>query len=158
VGGEAAWAERITAWFACAGPTVHLWNTYGATEATAVTTAVELTEAPHTRQSAPIVRPLRNVRTYVLDPAGQPSPIGVPGELYIGGAGVAGGYLTRPELTAERFLLDPFRDEPGARLYKTGDRCSWRPDGNLEYLGRIDHQVKIRGFRIELGEIESVLA
>ncbi|MFB2919271.1 MULTISPECIES: phosphopantetheine-binding protein, partial [Aerosakkonema] len=95
---------------------------------------------------------------YILDRNGQPVPIGVPGELYIGGAGLARGYLNRPDLTNERFKSNPFSDSPTERLYKTGDRVRYLPDGNIEYLGRIDDQVKVRGFRIELGEIEVALS
>jgi amino acid adenylation domain-containing protein len=105
-----------------------------------------------------IGRPIANTKIYILDSQRTPVPIGVPGEIYIGGAGVARGYLNRPELTAEKFIDNPFSSEPGARLYKTGDLARYLPDGNIEYLGRIDNQVKIRGFRIELGEIETVLA
>src|SRR5206468_3918172 len=98
-----------------------------------------------------------NCQIYVLDKTQSPQPQGIPGELYIGGAGVARGYLNRPELTAEKFIRDPFSADPAARLYRTGDLARWLPDGNLEFIGRIDEQVKIRGFRIELGEIESRL-
>jgi non-ribosomal peptide synthetase component F len=108
-------------------------------------------------QLPPIGRPIANTQIYILDSQGQPAPIGITGELHIGGAGVARGYLNRPELTSERFLDDPFSQQPHARMYKTGDMGRWLADGNIEFLGRNDHQVKIRGFRIELGEIETTL-
>ncbi|MGI9292116.1 MAG: amino acid adenylation domain-containing protein [Gammaproteobacteria bacterium] len=102
-----------------------------------------------------IGRPVHNTRVYLLDPEGEPVPVGVPGEMYLGGAGVTRGYLNRPELTAEKYIPDPYNDDPDARLYRTGDRARYRMDTNIEFLGRLDHQIKLRGFRIELGEIET---
>jgi len=131
-----------------------VWNMYGPTETTVWSLLKTL---GHIANCIPIGRPIANTRVYILDAHSEPVPIGVAGELYIGGAGVARGYLNRPELTAEKFLSDPFVDEPGARMYRTGDVGRWLPDGNVEFLGRNDYQVKIRGFRIELGEIEARL-
>jgi amino acid adenylation domain-containing protein len=133
-----------------------LFNVYGPTEAT-IDSTCWLCPAGSDRSAIPIGRPIPNVRTYVVDDALRPLPIGAAGELLIGGVGVARGYLNRPALTAEKFVPDPFSAAPGARLYKTGDLARYLPDGNIEFLGRADHQVKIRGFRIELGEIEAVL-
>jgi amino acid adenylation domain-containing protein len=132
-----------------------LWNMYGPTETT-IWSTVEKVEAD--QQPIRIGRPIANTETYVLDPHLRPTPIGVAGELFIGGDGVARGYLGRPELTASRFLADPFSGRDGGRLYRTGDLARFHNDGRIECLGRIDHQVKVRGFRIELGEIEVVLA
>ncbi|WP_420126421.1 non-ribosomal peptide synthetase, partial [Longimicrobium sp.] len=129
---------------------------YGPTEGT-ILASVHPVPLDGIVEGHPIGRPLGNVRLYVCDAFGGPQPAGVPGELLIGGAGVARGYLGRPELTAERFVPDAFGAEPGARLYRTGDRARWRADGTLEFLGRMDAQVKIRGFRIEPGEIEAML-
>ncbi|HET8842786.1 MAG TPA: amino acid adenylation domain-containing protein, partial [Ktedonobacteraceae bacterium] len=133
-----------------------LYNLYGPTEA-----AIDVTSWTCQRGGSqgmvPIGRPIANTQIYILDPQGQPVPVNVQGELYIGGVGVARGYLNRPELTAERFLRDPFTNQPDARLYRTGDLARFLPDGTILYQGRVDHQIKLRGFRIELGEIEAVL-
>jgi len=136
-----------------------VWNLYGPTETT-IWSAVCRIKKQYDRAksiSEPIGRPIANTQIYILDRHLQPVPIGVPGELYIGGAGLARGYLNRPELTAEKFIPNPFCDTKSERLYQTGDLARYLSDGNIEYLGRIDNQLKIRGFRIELGEIETVL-
>jgi amino acid adenylation domain-containing protein len=134
-----------------------LHNLYGPTEA-----AVEVTfwrcRPGDVQRTVPIGRPIANTRIYIVDQLLQPVPIGIPGELLIGGVAVGRGYYRQPELTAEKFIADPFSKDPEARLYRTGDLARYRPDGNIEYLGRIDNQVKLRGFRIELGEIEARLA
>src|SRR4029077_4414926 len=138
------------------GTVERVWNLYGPSEDTTYSTFALV---PRAGSAAPgIGRPLTAPRAYVLAPEGEAQPVGVPGELYLGGSGLARGYLHRPDLTAERFLPDPFAAEPGLRLYRTGDRVRWTAGGELEFLGRLDHQVKIRGFRIELGEIEAALA
>jgi amino acid adenylation domain-containing protein len=139
-------------------PHSRLINLYGTSETSADTTWYDTSLAPNTLACVPIGRPIASTQVYVIDQYLQPVPIGVPGELYVGGVGLTRGYLNLPELTAERFIPHPFSHEPGARLYKTGDVVRYRPDGNIEYLGRCDHQVKLRGIRIELGEIEAVLA
>jgi hypothetical protein len=139
-------------------PGVRLHNRYGPTEAAvAVSGEVPAAEAASAAGSVPIGRPTGNVRAYIVDGGGAPVPVGVVGELYLGGAGVARGYLNRAGLTAERFVPDPFGRERGARLYRTGDLSRWRGDGTIEFLGRNDFQVKVRGFRVELGEIEARL-
>nr|WP_324251528.1 non-ribosomal peptide synthase/polyketide synthase [Photorhabdus thracensis] len=152
IGGEPI---SVQTWQAVADiPQLTAYNVYGPTECT-VDATLACIEPAHPYPT--IGRPLANTRLYLLDKFGCPVPLGMVGELYIGGAGVARGYLNRPELTAERFLIDPFSDNPDARMYRSGDLARYLPDGNLEFLGRNDHQVKIRGFRIELGEIETRL-
>lgn len=144
--------------FTAALPHCELHNLYGPTEAAIDVTSWHCTpEGIAGAVTLPIGAPIANIRLYVLDRHGSPTPVGVPGELHIGGVGVARGYHRRPALTAERFVPDPFGAEPGGRMYRTGDLARWRRDGNLEFLGRIDQQVKLRGLRIELGEIETVL-
>ncbi|HEU4963515.1 MAG TPA: amino acid adenylation domain-containing protein [Bacilli bacterium] len=138
-------------------PGVRISNMYGPTENTTFTTAYPMESFADSRTPVPIGRPIANTQVYVLDAAQQPVPIGVPGELYVGGAGVAQGYWERHELTAERFVTHPFSGEPGAKLYRTGDRVRFLADGSLEFLSRLDQQVKIRGYRIELGEVEAAL-
>jgi amino acid adenylation domain-containing protein len=135
-----------------------LWNLYGPTETSIWSCCRNVIVREVGGGTEPIGRPIANTAVYVLDERLQPVPIGTSGEIYIGGAGVARGYLKRPDLTSQRFCPDPFGEDPGARMYRTGDLGRWRSDGTLEYLGRNDHQVKIRGFRIELGEIEVQLA
>src|SRR6185436_4879623 len=130
----------------------------GATEATVWSNVFPVEEVDPAWTSIPYGRPIDNASYHVLDAQLAPCPVGVPGDLYIGGGCLADGYAREPELTAEKFLPDPWGARPGARLYRTGDRARYRPDGNLEFLGRRDHQVKIRGFRIELGEIEAALS
>jgi amino acid adenylation domain-containing protein len=135
---------------------VNLHNLYGPTEA-CIDATFWTCQADINQKNVPIGRPIHNAKTYILDSNLQPVPIGIPGELYIGGAGLARGYFNRPELTADKFIANPFNHAKLERLYKTGDLVRYLPDGNIEFLGRIDNQVKIRGFRIELGEIEEVL-
>jgi aspartate racemase len=150
VAGEACSRDLVAKW----SSGHRFFNGYGPTECTVCTTILECTDS---KEAPPIGRPIANTQVYILDAQKQLVPIGVPGELYIGGVGVTRGYLNRPELTAERFIPNPFSKDSGSRLYKTGDLTRYLPDGNIEFLGRIDYQVKIRGFRIELGEIEAVL-
>ncbi|MEO6196445.1 MAG: non-ribosomal peptide synthase/polyketide synthase [Thermoanaerobaculia bacterium] len=152
-GGEALPADLAAALLDRGG---ELWNLYGPTETT-VWSAVHRVAPPSGGGPVPIGRPIANTGIYLLDAFSSPVPVGVAGELFIAGAGVARGYLHRPDLTAERFVPDPF-GASGSRLYRVGDLARWRADGTLEFLGRVDHQVKIRGFRIELGEVEAALA
>ncbi|XWK89437.1 MAG: non-ribosomal peptide synthase/polyketide synthase [Phormidium sp.] len=158
VGGDAVLPETVILWKQLVGDRVNCLNVYGPTEAS-VTAVVHdlLLPSEHINNCVLIGRPIANTQIYILDRHLQPVPIGVVGELHIGGVRLARGYLNRPELTAEKFLSNPFKDGTKYRIYKTGDLAQYLPDGTIECLGRIDNQVKIRGFRIELGEIEAVL-
>ncbi|MBV8235528.1 MAG: amino acid adenylation domain-containing protein [Acidimicrobiia bacterium] len=158
-GGEALDPAMLRPWVARHGAErPRLVNMYGITETTVHVSYRPIGAEDLDRGRSVIGRPIPDLQVYILDRLGQPVPVGVRGELYVGGAGVARGYLRRPELTAARFVRDPFRRDPHARLYRTGDLGRSLPDGDIEYLGRCDHQVKIRGFRIEPGEIEAALA
>jgi amino acid adenylation domain-containing protein len=156
-GGEAVeprWVRAVLD----AAPPARLLHVYGPTETTTFATWHEVRDVPPDAITIPIGRPIANTEVYVLDAEREPVPVGLPGELYIGGPGLAAGYLNRPELTAQRFVQHPFTDDPNARLYRTGDRVRYRTDGAIEFLGRLDRQVKIRGHRIELEEVEAAIA
>jgi amino acid adenylation domain-containing protein len=157
VGGERSDAARFREVLR-QGPPQQFLHAYGPSEATTIASVFPVSSVPPDVATIPIGRAISNDRLYVMDPWGQPAPVGVPGELWTGGAGLARGYLNHSELTAEKFVADPFSNTPGARVFRTGDLVRWRADGNLEFLERLDHQVKLRGFRIELEEIEAVLA
>ena len=152
-GGERCAVDLATRW----SQDRSFYNVYGPTETTVAASWYLVESVPAGATNIPIGRPLDNVRMYVLDADLEPTPAGIPGELHIGGAGVARGYFERPAATAQKFVPDPFAAEFGGRLYKTGDLVRYLPDGNIEFLGRLDNQVKLRGFRIELGEIEAAL-
>lgn len=156
IGGERVAPERVAAWRRHTGDCPRLLNTYGPTEATVTATSFACDDCA-TGREVPIGKPLRHQRLYVLDPKLRPVPVGLPGELCLGGIGLARGYLGRPGLTAASFVPDPFDTRPGARMYRTGDLARYQPDGHVEFLGRIDQQTKIRGFRIEPGEVEAAL-
>ena len=160
IGGERASKERLMLWHQSVGNSIRLINTYGPTESTVTVAVCDLTQHPTETSwngELPIGRPIPNVQIYILDNLLSPVPIGIAGELCIGGRGLARGYLNRTDLTKEKFVPNPFNSELGAKLYKTGDIARYLPDGNIEFLRRIDDQVKIRGFRIEIGEIEATL-
>ncbi|HEY4595794.1 MAG TPA: amino acid adenylation domain-containing protein, partial [Thermoanaerobaculia bacterium] len=157
LGGEQARADRLDVWRQRVGERCRLLNTYGPTEATIVTTRRELGGPRDFPAEVPIGRPVPGARVHVVSRGLGLLPAGLDGELVIGGAGLARGYLGRPDLTAERFVPDPFAGSPGERLYRTGDLARWLPAGELEFRGRVDHQVKVRGYRIELGEVEAAL-
>ena len=155
-GGDVLSVEHVER-FRRSHPQCQLINGYGPTENTTFSCCYRIPAEADLSCGVPIGSPINNTRVYVLDATLEPMPLGVAGELYVAGAGLARGYLNRRGLTAEHFIADPF-GKPGTRMYRTGDLARWRADGNLEFLGRMDHQVKIRGFRIELGEIEAALA
>jgi amino acid adenylation domain-containing protein len=158
IGGEKASADRVVAWNRIVGNRVRLLNTYGPTETTIAVTLCDLSkEASRLEKLSPIGRPFPNATVYVLDSTLRPVPVGIAGELHIGGPGVARGYLNRADLTSQKFIANPFSDDPNDRLYRTGDIVRYHEDGNLEFLGRSDNQIKIRGFRVELEEIERAI-
>lgn len=156
LGGEALHAESLSPWLKHS-PATRVINEYGPTETTVGCCLYEVTRDSTPYGPVPIGRPQANTQLYILDEHQSPVPVGIAGELYVGGRGLARGYLNSPDLTAQKFIPHPFGLEPGARLYRTGDRVRYRPDGNLEFLGRFDDQVKLRGYRVEPGEIEAVL-
>jgi len=161
IGGEAARQSSLGTWFHRYSDRVRLLNTYGPTETTVVVTRGELTPPVHGPGKTPLAvsigRPLGHAQVFVLDRQLRPQAVGVPGELLVAGSGLARGYLDRPSLTAQAFIPHPFSSRPGARLYRTGDLVRWLPDGDLEYLKRLDRQIKVRGYRVEPGEIERAL-
>jgi amino acid adenylation domain-containing protein len=157
VGGDKASAQRLEIWNEINDGTVRWLNTYGPTEAAVDATAFEAKRNGKARREVPIGKPLANVRSYILDAGMRPLPVGVVGELYLGGSGLARGYLKQPGLTAEKFVPDPFDQTGGRRLYRTGDLARYLEDGEIEFIGRSDAQVKVRGYRIELREIERAL-
>ena len=159
VGGEKASTAAVNAWRRLGRGRCRWVNIYGPTECTVNATVYEpdFSTGRDIEGEIPIGKPISNVKIYLVDDALEPVPVGVPGELYIGGAGVSGGYLRAPELTTHKFVPDPFIGDEGARMYRTGDLARWSADGHIEFIGRRDHQVKIRGFRVELGEVETEL-
>lgn len=156
IGGERVSLESVKIWQSQVGDLPRLINSYGPTETTVVTTACTISSTTTLSNEVPIGRAIANVQTHVLDQHLQPLPVGITGELYIGGSGLARGYLNQPDLSAECFIANPLSEEP-KRLYKTGDLVRYLPDGSLEFLGRTDRQIKIRGFRVELREVENAL-
>ena len=160
VGGEASSPGALASWYQAYGNAIRFANGYGPTEATIAATRCDFIEkdgnAP-VLERMPIGKPVANVRIYILDQRLQPVPVGVPGEIYIGGDGLARGYLNHPEATAEKFVISPFGEKEEGRLYRTGDLGRYGEDGSIDFLGRLDYQVKVRGFRVELGEIETAL-
>lgn len=158
VGGEKAQSHVLEAWRKIAGGRVRWINTYGPTETSVIATSYELPSSGPLPSPLPIGRPISNTRIHILDDNLHPLPVGVVGEIHIGGPGLARGYLNCPEATAQKFIPDPFKSGPEVRLYKTGDLARYMPNGEIEFVGRRDFQIKIRGFRVEPGEIESVLS
>ncbi len=158
VGGEKAQSGALVTWRKLAGSRARWVNTYGPTETSVIVTSYEPKASEEIPAVLPIGRPIANTKIYILNKALQPLPVGIAGDLYVSGPGLARGYLNRPEITAEKFIPDPFSSEPGARMYKTGDLARYLANGDIEFAGRTDDQVKIRGYRVELEEIEATLS